>query len=89
MGLRDARAKVTRMISEMTKFDIMSHTTVFMSMKHLLDDFEGNNIEIFCVFLEYCGVFLYKKPETHQRVSNLASHDWAREATMMKGCMYA
>lgn len=40
-------------------------------MQKLLDDFQGQNIDVAAAFVENAGRFLYLLPETTERMSNM------------------
>eukprot|EP00842_Homolaphlyctis_polyrhiza_P002048 jgi/Hompol1/2844/HPOL_003035-RA len=59
-----------RYIGELTKFRITPSHVAFHCIKVLLDDFTHHNIDLLCSFLETCGKFLFRNPETNVRMSN-------------------
>lgn len=68
---KESRFKLTRAISELVKFRLFSQGTIFLWMKRLLDDFTGNNVEIFCYFLELAGRILYLREDSRDRIALL------------------
>jgi regulator of nonsense transcripts 2 len=61
----EEKLKNIRFIGELVKFRITPNLMVFHFIKLLLEDFNFDNIEIFCALLESCGRFLYCTTETH------------------------
>ena len=43
-----------------------------MTLQSLLDDFVQHNVDTACGLLETSGRFLYRLPETHTRMANMA-----------------
>jgi regulator of nonsense transcripts 2 len=43
-----------------------------MCTQLLLDDFAGHNIEATAALLDTAGRFLYRTPETHERMATMA-----------------
>lgn len=41
-------------------------------LQSLLDDFVQHNVDTVCALLETSGRFLYRLPETHTRMANMA-----------------
>lgn len=44
----------------------------FLCAQLLLDDFAGHNIEATAALLDTAGRFLYRTPETHERMATMA-----------------
>lgn len=57
---------------EMAKFRLASFGTVFSALKAMLDDFSGSNVDAVAELLDTAGRFLYRLPETHVRMANMA-----------------
>lgn len=57
---------------ELAKFRLVPFGTVFSALKALLDDFAGHNVEAAAELLDTAGRFLYRLPETHSRMANMA-----------------
>ena len=48
------------------------HLNNFLLLQSLLDDFVQHNVDTACALLESAGRFLYRLPETHTRMANMA-----------------
>ena len=46
--------------------------TLLGMLQSLLDDFVQHNVDTACALLETSGRFLYRLPETHTRMANMA-----------------
>ncbi len=57
---------------EMAKFRLAPFGTVFSALKAMLDDFSGSNVDAVAELLDTAGRFLYRLPETHVRMANMA-----------------
>jgi hypothetical protein len=57
---------------EMAKFSLAPFGTVFSALKVMLDDFVGANVDAVAELLDTAGRFLYRLPETHVRMANMA-----------------
>ncbi len=57
---------------EMAKFRLAPFGTVFSALKAMLDDFGGSNVDAVAELLDTAGRFLYRLPETHVRMANMA-----------------
>lgn len=68
---REERANTIKFIAELVKFSIFPHTTIFLYMKSLLDEFVSQNVEPLVLLLEHCGYFLARRPETRQRIEHI------------------
>ncbi|KAG2224950.1 hypothetical protein INT45_000071 [Circinella minor] len=60
-----------RLLSELTKFQVVPAHTIFHVFKIALDDFTHQNIDIVCNLLETCGRYLLKSTETSVRMNNM------------------
>ena len=56
----------------MAKFRLAPFGTVFSALKVMLDDFVGTNVDAVAELLDTAGRFLYRLPETHVRMANMA-----------------
>ncbi|KAI9348756.1 armadillo-type protein [Zopfochytrium polystomum] len=63
----EERMKNVRFIAELTKFRVAPSHVPLHVLKVLIDDFSGSNIELLSLFLECCGRFLFKSPDTSAR----------------------
>ncbi|KAJ9078754.1 mRNA decay protein [Entomophthora muscae] len=70
--LRERRIRNARYLGELTKFRLIPiHFLLFM-IKSLLDHFDlPGNVETLCTYLEVCGRFLAKSPDTSQKTDAL------------------
>lgn len=68
---REERANTIKFIAELVKFSIFPHTTIFLYMKSLLDEFVSQNVEPLVLLLEHCGYFLARRSETRQRIEHI------------------
>ena len=57
---------------EMAKFRLAPFGTVFSALKAMLDEFGGSNVDAVAELLDTAGRFLYRLPETHVRMANMA-----------------
>ncbi|CEH12145.1 Nonsense-mediated mRNA decay 2 protein [Ceraceosorus bombacis] len=71
IDLRDLRAKNMTYIGELTKFKIAPIHTIFYCLRVCLEDFSGYNIQNIATFLETCGRFLLRTPQTSQRMQSM------------------
>lgn len=67
----EAKIKDIRFLSELVKFKVCPHNTIFTLLRSCLDEFTPHNIEIACSLLEVCGRFLYRSPATSVRMQNM------------------
>lgn len=65
-GLYSTRMYVSRYLSEMIKFGVVSKKLVFHAFHSLLNWIDKQNVEILCSLLEGCGKYLYFKSNTHK-----------------------
>ncbi|DBA81963.1 TPA: hypothetical protein ACH3X1_007672 [Trebouxia sp. C0004] len=68
----EARLRNARYLGELVKFRLAPFGTIFVMLKFLLDDFVQHNVDTACGLLETAGRFLYRLPETHTRMANMA-----------------
>ncbi|KAL7674679.1 hypothetical protein ACOME3_000955 [Neoechinorhynchus agilis] len=64
----DMRVRMCRFLGELVKFRICPTEEVLSCIKHLLTDFTCYRAEMICALLESCGLFLYRTPESHNRL---------------------
>ncbi|TPX42303.1 hypothetical protein SeMB42_g00930 [Synchytrium endobioticum] len=69
-GFLEEKTKNIRYMAELVKFKIAPPYMAFHYIKILLDTFIGENIEMCCIFLESCGRFLFRTPETSPRMAS-------------------
>ncbi|KAK3753991.1 hypothetical protein QZH41_009266, partial [Actinostola sp. cb2023] len=67
----ESKIKTSRLIGEMTKFQMFPKGETLYCLKMLLEDFTHHNIEMACNLLEVSGRFLYRSPDSHIRTKNL------------------
>lgn len=58
-------------LGELAKFRVCPPIIIFVFAEDCLKDFSHRSIEMLCKFLETCGRFLYRTPETHVRCAAL------------------
>jgi len=58
-------------LGELTKFRVCPPIIIFVFAEDCLKEFSHRSIEMLCKFLETCGRFLYRTPETHVRCAAL------------------
>ena len=68
--LGQVRTACVRYLSELTKFGVVPEHVIFHCLKVCLDDFSRMNIELIGHFLENCGRYLLKNPDTSPRMSS-------------------
>ena len=86
-----------RYLAELTKFGVVPEHVIFHCFKVSLDDFSRMNIEIIAYFLENCGRFLLRNPETAPRMTSFletlgrkksAQHLGAQERMLIENALY-
>ncbi|KAK5944343.1 mRNA decay protein [Knufia obscura] len=86
-----------RYLAELTKFGGVPEHVIFHCFKVSLDDFSRMNIEIIAHFLENCGRYLLRNPETAPRMSSFletlgrkksAQHLGAQERMLIENALY-
>ncbi|KAI0223660.1 mRNA decay protein [Massospora cicadina] len=71
-SLQERRIRNARYLGELTKFRLIPTHFVLFMIKTLLDHFSlPGNIETLCAYLEVCGRFLAKSPDTCQKTEAL------------------
>ncbi|PWN31703.1 ARM repeat-containing protein [Meira miltonrushii] len=68
VDMAETRAKNTRFLGELVKFEVTPIITIFHAFKVCLDDFNGPNIENIATLLETCGRYLLRNEETSERM---------------------
>ncbi len=70
--IKVTRSRVCRILSELTKFRVLSQGQCFSCLKRVIvDDFTLYNIDMACILLENCGRFMANQPESKARIENL------------------
>lgn len=86
-----------RYLAEMTKFGVVPEHVIFHCFKVSLDDFSRMNIEIIASFLENCGRYLLRNPETAPRMTSFletlgrkksVQHLGAQERMLLENALY-
>ena len=86
-----------RYLAELTKFGVVPEHVIFHCFKVSLDDFSRMNIEIIANFLENCGRYLLRNPETTPRMTSFletlgrkksAQHLGAQERMVLENALY-
>ncbi|KAJ3127315.1 hypothetical protein HK098_006494 [Nowakowskiella sp. JEL0407] len=67
----EEKLKNIRFIGELTKFGVTPMPKVFHCLHVLLEDFSHHNIDLTCALLETCGRYLYRRPESNVRTTNM------------------
>lgn len=70
--LQERRTRNARYLGELTKFRLLPNHFVLFVIKSLLDHLSlPGNVETLCTYLEVCGRFLAKSPDTSQKTDAL------------------
>lgn len=86
-----------RYLAELTKFGVVPEHVIFHCFRVSLDDFSRMNIEIIASFLENCGRYLLRNPETAPRMTSFletlgrkksAQHLGAQERMLLENALY-
>ncbi|KAK5072861.1 mRNA decay protein [Lithohypha guttulata] len=86
-----------RYLTELIKFGVVPEHVIFHCFKVSLDDFSRMNIEIIATFLENCGRFLLRNPETAPRMTSFietlnrkksAQHLGSQERMLLENALY-
>jgi regulator of nonsense transcripts 2 len=64
----ETKNKIIRFIGELTNFKIFPKSEALQCLKILLMNFVHHQVEMACVFVETCGRFLYRTPDSHRRM---------------------
>uniref|UniRef100_A0A914Q4P4 MIF4G domain-containing protein n=2 Tax=Panagrolaimus davidi TaxID=227884 RepID=A0A914Q4P4_9BILA len=76
-GLRvrktDEAIFLSRFLGELTKFKILPKAEALACLRSLLVDLRSYKIEMASVFIECCGIFLYRSPDTAAKMSVVLS----------------
>lgn len=84
-------------LSELIKFGVVPEHVVFHCFKVSLDDFSRMNIEIIASFLENCGRYLLRNPDTSPRMTSFletlgrkksAQHLGQQERMLLENALY-
>ncbi|KAJ1551612.1 hypothetical protein HK096_006863, partial [Nowakowskiella sp. JEL0078] len=67
----EEKTKNIRFIGELTKFQVTPLPKIFHCLNVLLEEFSHHNIDLTCSLLETCGRYLFKRPDTNVRTSNM------------------
>ena len=63
----EGKLRNIRFIGEMSNFMLCTADAAFHLLNKLMDDFQHHNVDVTICFLEVCGRFFYRSPETHVR----------------------
>ena len=58
-------------IAELVKFGVYPPGKAFIQLRSLFEDFSRQNIDTACCLVEHCGNYLYKRPDTSERMVNM------------------
>ena len=58
-------------IAELVKFGIYPPGKAFLQLRSLFDDFSRQNIDTACCLVQNCGNYLYRRPDTSERMVNM------------------
>lgn len=64
----ETKLKITRFIGELVNFSIFPKSEAFNCLKILLRNFVHHQVEMACTFVETCGRFLFRSPDSHRRM---------------------
>lgn len=64
--------------------ELLACLICILNLQSLLDDFVQHNVDTACALLETSGRFLYRLPETHTRMANMAE---VRHLTQVHFCL--
>ena len=96
-GPLEVRGRNVRYLAELTKFNILPFYVIFFCLKVLVDGFSRHHIETLAIYLESCGRFLFRNPQTRERMQVLlstlskkkeATNVGVSERTMIENAMY-
>ena len=65
-----ARLLNARMLGELTKFGVWEPSSVFKSLRLLIDSGTASDYEVASSLVEVCGNYLYRRKDTHARMEN-------------------
>jgi regulator of nonsense transcripts 2 len=71
METLEPRLRNARYISELVKFGVYPPGKAFVQLRSLFDDFSRQNIDTACCLVEHCGHYLFKRPDTSERMVNM------------------
>ena len=86
-----------RYLAELTKFGVVPDHVIFHCFKVAIDDLSRMNIEIIANLLENCGRYLFRNPDTSQRMTSFletlgrkksAQHLGQQERMLIENAMY-
>ena len=95
--LAPVRTVNVRYLAELTKFGMVPEHVGFHCLKVSLDDFSRVNIEIMCHYLESCGRYLLRHPDTSPRMRSFletvrrkktAQHLGQQERMLIENAIY-
>ena len=67
----EPRLRNANYIAELVKFGVYPPGKAFLQLRSLFDDFARQNIDTACCLVENCGNYLYKRPDTSERMVNM------------------
>ncbi len=67
----EPRLRNASYIAELVKFGVYPPGKAFLQLRSLFDDFSRQNIDTACCLVENCGNYLYKRPDTSERMVNM------------------
>ena len=67
----EPRLRNATFIAELVKFGVYPPGKVFVQMRSLFDDFSRHNIDTACCIVQNCGRYLFKRPDTSERMVNM------------------
>ena len=67
----EPRLRNANYIAELVKFGVYPPGKAFLQLRSLFDDFSRQNIDTACCLVENCGHYLYKRPDTTERMVNM------------------
>ncbi len=67
----EPRLRNANYIAELVKFGVYPPGKAFLQLRSLFDDFSRQNIDTACCLVENCGNYLFKRPDTSERMVNM------------------
>ncbi|KAF8373117.1 smg-3 [Pristionchus pacificus] len=65
------RIATTIMIGELIKFGVIPRAEGLVSLRQLVFDFRLPAVEMLCTFVENCGFYLFRNPDSHSKMKTL------------------
>jgi len=65
------RLKNIKFIGELVKFGMITDAVIFSVIKVLLDDFQGDNVDVLCCLFDVAGLYLTRLPTSAKRMGSI------------------